>query len=271
MVFVLVGLENTGNLCYLNSAVQFLLSNVLFRNFVINHHNHTNEILQQLLLYLQQTPGTSHSLKDLQQILAKKWPIYAENEQMDAQEVMLRILEDIESDPISKPLIQEMFDYNNVSIVTCCLCGRYKNKNKQPIRCLSISPSQDMRRCLKRRVEKMDELRCGCCEEIGGCSKTEFFVKPLPRIMMVQINRYDPNAVIENLMTSFTYHENTYALTSAVVHYGDTHGGHYESFVCIKNQWISMNDTKIKTIERTEALQNIKNFGYLLSYSSPIL
>jgi ubiquitin C-terminal hydrolase len=83
------GLNNIGNTCYLNAALQMLLLNTDFCNLILSYNKNTSNILNiisDFIINYYTSNEKSISPENIQNIVRKKYKIFNGNNQQDSED-----------------------------------------------------------------------------------------------------------------------------------------------------------------------------------------
>jgi uncharacterized UBP type Zn finger protein len=264
--FIVRGLENPNNLCYLNSAFQILLSSPSFREFVYAYYDQ-NTILNYFYQYLSNKGERTQTLLPFKKYLSRYWPEYGFDNQMDCQEVLLRIVQKLEEQFPDR--VKDLFDLETETTIVCQDCA-YVSFKRESSRSIDILPQQSMSGLFSKTTERLPDLTCDQCKAVGSSIREYGYLRPLPENVIIQIHRYNySNSSIDRMMNSFKYRDHMYYIRGAVIHTGGSSGGHYKTlfYDVMKNTWMIANDCSVNQVDSDIATNMIKRNACLLLYA----
>jgi ubiquitin C-terminal hydrolase len=282
----LVGLNNIGNTCYMNSALQLLVSSTYFTYMVLTCENcedinYYKEFLQEY--YSNDNSFSPHSIKKYIGQIDKKFMKY---DQQDSHEFLVVLL-DLLDEKIKKYDKDNMFSklfYCNIESEVICSNCKYSSKTNTIEKSLSLSLDKTILiNCLEDFV-KLEQLtndnqwKCDKCNQYTNAYK-KMSIKSLPKYLFIQLKRYYYNNNAKKLNTSIDIPNvlNTdhltekvdngyqYILRGFILQNGNIDGGHYISFVKNKNKWYCLNDSSISEISEAKAL-DLAKYSYVVLY-----
>nr|AAI45563.1 Usp-ps protein [Mus musculus] len=294
------GLQNTGNSCYLNAALQCLTHTPPLADYMLSQeHSQTccsPEGCKMCAMEAHVTQSLLHThsgdIMKPSQILTSAFHKY---QQEDAHEFLMFTLETMhesclqvhrQSEPTSEDSspIHDIFGGWWRSQIKCLLCqgtsDTYDPFLDVP---LDISSAQSVNQALWD-TEKSEELHgenayyCGRCRQKMPASKT-LHVHIAPKVLLLVLKRFSaftgnkldrkvsyPEFLdLKPYLSQPTAGPLPYALYAVLVHDGATcHSGHY--FCCVKaghGKWYKMDDTKVTRCDVTSVLNEN---AYVLFY-----
>lgn len=287
------GLNNIGNTCYMNAALQLVANNNdLISYFVSNNFTNTNLNIVKNFLVKYKSTENSFAPKELKAVVGNRNKIFGGYMQNDSHEFLIFLFDIIEESlkeefnhgdsfskdkPVNK--IANLFDHKLVSTLKCKIknCDNI-SKNISFNRFLSLEiPSgvnitlDDCYRFFKSR-EKLEEDERWFCDK---CKKKRISSKRLeidtwPKHMFIQLKRFNARSsgrVTKNntfIDIPFEWRHN-YILNGFIIHSGGVGGGHYISVFCVNNIWILFDDRRTNELS-LEQVKKMAACAYILYY-----
>ena len=271
----IIGLQNNGNTCYLNSCLQLLTHSGFLCLEFYNHYkkdknNHLNKLencLLELILYKwfsnkeQFNPMKIH--KELSNINDIFNPIYCE--QHDVGESLTFMIDTLSSK--FKNILSNKFK----STLKCKNC---KNKRSiiEEINVWSIEMTSHINESIKSflKTELLeDEIQCEKCKMKTKTEK-KYEIEKLSKNLIIHFKRFKNvnNKYIKdkskiNINDIITINKKNYELRGLIVHIGNIKHGHYIFLgKNLMNNWIKYNDSSCQKININDYLYN----GYVFYY-----
>jgi len=259
------GLENLGNTCYFNSALQCILQTPQLTNFLIeNDYSGDCEFTKE---YQNVTRGMwlgqdAVNPEKLHNLFTQKYTQFDNRNQHDSQEAFLCIL-DILSKSLTK-IIRDIFYGINVQ-ETVCKSGRSTIKEDFNIVILQPKPEEDNIVDILKSSQNWTGIKD--YEDSNGktwpVAATRTVFEQLPLIFVFSIQMYNSKKKIK-FFDTLEIGEQTYSLYATSNHQGSIHGGHYISFTKHKDQWYLKDDAMVY---KTSEFPNC-DYHYLAFYKS---
>lgn len=271
------GLTNQGNTCYLNSALQLLISSDIFIEFIL-HTDLDDPIMKQFRSLLQQyhvnTQNTNTNGSNVTNtskfVLAvhknKRLRYFSNFKQHDAYEFIvsfIELFETIVSNTMTIPpamlarnirtvkvgeTMSILFDNVVTTKVRCLACG-YQSIKSEHEKTISL-PVMDV--LSHKSSEPLLDWTCDKCHQCGkACIDTTF--SPKSKYLIINLNRYRtlPKGKTEKIHTPMNMPEcwlGKYYLRAFIHHDGTINGGHYCCYRKINQQWYLCNDSSIRKV-----------------------
>ena len=270
----ITGLQNMGNTCFINSALQ-LLFNCPILVYVINESNNETLIKYKQTFY-DYFKDTTNTLGPL--ILYKRYQKLNNNyfgiTQEDAHEYLTFIIDDI--DELGKDIdIKNLFEITLISKVNCDECNNSSKVTiSEKILSLSIDNCNTLDDCFQKLYNKevLDNDNKWFCDKCNKkvISNKQIYIDHISNYFIICLNRFifnnnnitknNNNIIFPNII--FT----NYELRGIIYHMGSINGGHYIcSITRDGNNWFLIDDTNI--IDTTyEKLEKLNNNAYILLY-----
>jgi ubiquitin C-terminal hydrolase len=297
---VYCGLNNHGNTCFFNSALQNLMRCSVFINFIenINCSHELIQIFKEIISDYKKNNNSSISPIKLVKYYAKLNDNYSVGNQDDAEEVITLLIGKIDDvikeeikegrleDEILKgsitvrTMIEYLFGINIRTETKCSECNNVSVYNVIEFKIrVPVSSQKNLNEILTgySNIEKMqgdEQYFCSNCNKKVDAFKLDKVLKT-PKYLHVQLKRFetdsrrrqhkidDPVIIPSKLKIS----TKDYDLRGSVHHMGSINGGHY-IYHYNKNDesnfknWICLDDSRISTKDITNDI----NKGYVFLY-----
>lgn len=236
------GLENLGNTCYFNTAVQCLLHIPALTNYFIRKP-YTGDCLFTLVYYQlvkdYWTKGENVlDVGTLIQHFREKFPRFKSREQHDVQETILCIIDILER---ARPEIKYWF-YGKKTQETIWPRGKSSNEEDFSVH-LITSNGKDMSEMLSKSTEWNTLENFEDTEgKVHHVATTRMIFSKLPKVLMISFDTKSHIQIIENILID----KYEYNLISSAVHVGAQDDGHYVSFVKRRNKWFMIDDESVQ-------------------------
>lgn len=286
------GLQNLGNTCYFNTALQCLLQVPQLSNFLIMKKlrgvqcEFTLEY-QTLVkqMWLNKTTRVENPQK-LFNIFKRKFKQFNNTDQQDSHEMIVCFLDALDVSlrpfrPVHFPskskdhsIIREIF-YGQ--IIQEVVTPQGKTKNFEDTTCLMMFLSQNitLEKCLSgyTKWNFLDNYKDdnGNHQQVTT-TRHMFWYTPYTLIMTFKmyIGKYKVKLPETFDLTPWIHpdsphRKNTrYSLFGTCTHHGSTHGGHYVSYVCHHGKWYLKDDTLVEQLQEPP----LDGYHYVVFYKS---
>jgi hypothetical protein len=270
----ITGLQNMGNTCFINSALQ-LLFNCPKLVYLITESDTENlkKYKQTFEDYFRESTNTLGPY-----ILYKRYQklnsSYLGISQEDAHEYLTFIIDDI--DELGKDIgVKNLFRISLISKVNCEECDNFSQVIiSEKMLSLSIDNCQSLDDCFKKlyKKESLDHDNKWFCDKCNKkvCSNKNIYIDKISKYFIICLNRFifDNNNIIKN-NNNIVFSKNIfdkYELRGIIYHMGSINGGHYVCSITRDGKnWFLIDDVNI--IETTyEKLEQLNNNAYILLY-----
>lgn len=242
------GIENRGNTCYFNTALQCMLYIPVLSNYYIRHPYQGECKFSRVYSNLTKeywTKGQSSvNVSGLLTLFQEQFPRFKKNEQHDVQEALLCIIDVLEK---STPEIRRWF-YGKKVQETIWPTGKSTNEEDFCIH-LVTSDGKDMGGILSKSTDW--NVVDNYVDDDGkrhNLATTRMVFSQLPQVLIISFDKKCHVQILEKLIID----NKQYNLISTALHVGDQNDGHYVSFVKRKNKWLLINDEHMKEHELPE-------------------
>jgi len=242
------GIENQGNTCYFNTALQCMLYIPVLSNHYIRHPYDGPCLFSRAYSELTKVYWTrgqdSVNVSQLLTLFQEKFPRFKTNEQHDVQEALLCIIDILER---STPEIKKWF-YGKKVQETIWPTGKSSNEEDFCVH-LVTSSGKDMGQILSKSTDW--NVVDNYVDDDGKkhhLATTRMVFSQLPQVLIISFDKKCHVQILEKLIID----NKQYNLISTALHVGDQNDGHYVCFVKRRNKWILMNDEMMKAHELPE-------------------
>lgn len=243
-------MENHGNTCYFNTALQCMFHVPQLSNHLLEHGYQGDCEFTQEYSELVRTMWTSDKVtvnpKKLLTIFQTKFSEFNNQQQHDSHEVILKVLEILEK---SIPGTKGLFGGKLVQ-ETVCPTGTSLREEDFTVLNMIPDPNGDMSETFKRFFQW--NTLTDYVDNSGvmhHCSTTRTRLQRVPPIFILCFPYYT-GKVRMNFPENFILDGVTFTVFATCTHMGSTHGGHYVAFVKHQDQWYIKNDALVQKIER---------------------
>jgi ubiquitin C-terminal hydrolase len=297
------GLQNHGNTCFFNSALQNILRCSVFVNVItsleIDHE--LIKIFKKIIVDYKQNSNSVISPLELVKYYSKLNSFYDIGSQDDAEEVVTLIvgkIDDIIKDEIKKgnlqnvvikgdikldKIIDYLFGVNIVTSIKCLKCNNISNKNTTEFKIkigMDKGVTDDLNQLINNysNVEEMNDdnqYDCSNCKCKVDALKIDKITKT-PKYLHIQLKRFIKDErrgrfskIDSDIEVPFiiTVSKVKYELRGSILHMGSYNGGHY-TYLYNKNQNSEFNNWKYLDDNRISSRNVSKDIkqGYLYLY-----
>ena len=242
------GIENQGNTCYFNTALQCMLYIPALSNHYIRHPYDGpcsfSRVYSELTKVYWTRGQNSVNVSQLLTLFQEKFPRFKANEQHDVQEALLCIIDILER---STPEIKKWF-YGKKVQETIWPTGKSSNEEDFCVH-LVTSSGKDMGQVLSKSTDW--NVVDNYVDDDGKkhhLATTRMVFSQLPQVLIISFDKKCHVQILEKLIID----NKQYNLISTALHVGDQDDGHYVSFVKRRNKWFLMNDEMMKEHELPE-------------------
>lgn len=249
------GLINLGNSCYFNTALQCLLHAPPIASYFT--HVEDEEAAEtetefeceftNLFAALARKMWTENEPEPLNpkvliRAFQKHFPRFTDDEEHDAQEAILCMIDILEK---AAPDIKE-YIYGEYSQQIVYPKG--KKQAREPF-AIHIVTNVGQTSCLKDMLKKDTAWRVltDYTDDAGEryhCATTRRIFSKLPRVLMLSFDKKTHCSVVERLKIG----ERKFRLVAAAVHHGSQSAGHYGALAYYDKKWFLKDDEKVEEI-----------------------
>ena len=275
----LCGFPNLGNTCYMNSALQALLSsNVINTGLMMylkknnNSIKNTSQVVKQ---YCKIILDTATKKEDVYSVINFKRTLDIVNDwfrgtsQHDSNEFMVYLINEMTEEKYDKglsDLIKKICFGKYKQYITCSEC---KNTNISYFKFLDVQlpipnkQNPDLEDCFIHfaQNEKLDDTNkwmCDICKKkVVAYKRME--IEDVPEVAIFTLNRFKgtrKNEIPIKIYEHIELEGKKLQLISTVNHYGGVGGGHYVAHVSRNNIWYRADDSRINKINGVGQLLN---------------
>lgn len=285
----LTGLNNLGNTCYLNSALQIIVNCTVLTKVILSQTFKSpilNTYKQFLINYKRNDIRSSISPYDIKTMVGQKDKRFLNNAQHDSHEFLINLMEILDDELKNEykenqtsilgikleDLMSNIFD-TTVSSIIYSEDTDEKSKNRIGEKILSL-PIPNSRQislddCLNlyTKIEKLtgdSQWRSEKENKLVDAYK-RLYLKSLPKYLLIQLKRFaffsfsNKNDNDVEVPLNLKIKDYNYELRGIIFHMGGANGGHYISIIKKEDKWFACNDNSVTEINN---ISNFLNKGY---------
>lgn len=259
---MIVGFNNTGSICWLNSLLQSLLACPAFKKNLTPDNELSAEILGEI------SPQYSQRvLKALRRgIESAGCSFNIAPSQECACEGLTYIIDIINSEAIGKLFAQA---FRNKII-----CGNCKHDNENRDRVYITWVPETVRIPCQQIISEINSYKCDECNAVSKSTKIER-MSYIGEIAIFALNKIHKKYIHYGVPTQFKIKSLdgifwVYKISSAIIHYGRADGGHYVAYVMHNGIYYLANDTCITPTKKTAQDIIIDPNLFMIFYSRTI-
>lgn len=271
----LSGLNNIGNTCYLNSAMQLVINCTVLSKVILTHNfdNKALNIYKSFLIDYKKNKVVNPII--IKNLVGNKIKKFLNNNQHDAHEFLIYLIEILEEGFKNEyknddkminniklnSLVSTIFD-TTVSSIIYSEETNEKTKNRVGEKILSIpipnTPNPSLNDCLNlfSEIEKLEGDSKWKSEKENKLVNAykRLYLKSLPKYLIIQLKRFsffsfsNKNNKDINVPINLNINESKYSLRGIIYHSGNVNGGHYVSVINLKNKWYLCDDSSISEL-----------------------
>jgi ubiquitin carboxyl-terminal hydrolase 36/42 len=271
------GLNNLGNTCYMNSALQMLFANIDLCKLIIRYQNRSDELskISDFIKFYHDPSRDTINPAIIKSIVANKKDTFLGYRQQDAEEFLTYFLELLNSN-IKDNYVDKLY---NIKIKQTVKCKVMKCLNKSESifdhtkLVLDVEDNDSLDECYRKfkmsdRLEGDEMYYCEKCQKKRIASK-RYEVEEWPKHLIVMLRRFthkngrlDKNT--KSIDIPFEWRKG-YKLVGGIHHSGSLNGGHYVYFGKYNDNWYLFNDCSVTQLH-SSSLDNFKNNSYIYYY-----
>ncbi len=281
------GFPNISNSCYMNSALQCLLSinplytyikNKQFKKYVSNKRTSVNYALYKVLKNKHKYTKIIFYLQHLKFIIGENNKIFSNNNQQDSQEFLNVLLCDIMNELKYKPIIKNIFNNIQTTIVKCDECNttveKYDDFNilslaiPENVHSTTLNECINMYLCLTK-LDGNNMYECEVCNKKTSAT-LKYDIHKISNVLIIHLKRFNQNLSKNNTLCTFPINnfvvcDKQFELTGVIYHRGSLFGGHYTASCkgMFNNNWYNYDDNVACQIDTNNI---VNSQAYVLVY-----
>jgi ubiquitin carboxyl-terminal hydrolase 8 len=259
----MIGIQNIGNSCYLNAALQLLFNSTDFCKMIeLNKNKSANINLISQNINLYKLKSNIFNPSSIKKIIDSRTDLFTGMIQSDSSEVIL-FLFDIINKNNNNFLIE--ITTNIKCKLSRCL-HETNNIAKELFLLLPITNTLDNSYREYKIQEKLkSSYTCDKCKN-NIISRKKIITSYWPDNLLIVLKRFGNNMIKDNTLIDIPLlWRHGYKLMGGIIHIGNLNGGHYIYYGYDEtlNSWMLANDSNISTINN---IDKYTSQSYILYY-----
>jgi ubiquitin C-terminal hydrolase len=273
------GFANLGNTCYMNAALQALLTSNVMNTAILYYIQEMPKALEKfspvliayckIILDMVKKEPQRYNPSQFKNVIDRENDMFRGHAQHDSHEFMVYAINEFADEKKDKgisKIIRELCFGEYKQYVCCNEC---LNVSESCFNFLDVVlPIPDLRNpdledCFKKfaKCESLDEKNkwmCPTCKK-NVIAHKKMEIHKVPEVAIFTFNRFigmTKNNVPINIYESIELEGKKLKLIATVNHYGSTGGGHYVAHVSRGNKWYRADDSSISEISLGSLLNN---------------
>lgn len=292
----LVGMENQGLGCYLNAALQCLLSLKAFRDWALQERESKRRLSFAVGTVAREVfESAPYAVISPLPVVDQMQRRFPSTKMHDAVEFLTYLLDHLDKELRSKHRVKSLGDSWSLfqathssfltqnfagilrSDVTCSSCG-HVSSTLDPFTQLDLPLAKSVLNALEEFIQReplSPAFVCPGCGRVQGSSR-KISLQRCPQALILTLKRFQSHPQPEKLNQYVTFHKkldlgkystgpaHMYQLQSVLVHSGDLEAGHYVAYCKRSHSWYLFNDALVQGVKLKEVLLQQ---AYVLVYS----
>jgi len=266
------GLQNIGNTCYLNSAIQLFLNcdNTINRILSIDSKNENYNIIKDFIIQYKNNHNIVLNPKSIKKIIGKINREFYGFNQNDSSEFLIILLNFLNN--ITNDALYDNFGFDtNINIK--CKLKQCLNVNehieKELLLFLDVSEDLDTSYRKYKNIEKLDQDNMYSCDKCNRktIARKKVEIKKWKNDVIIVFKRFNSNfkKINRNINIPLKWRHNL-NLKGFIIHMGSFSSGHYVYIGKKNNNWYLFNDSSVSLINDENLFKNYLNQSYILHY-----